>query len=329
MGTAANIAAAVRELQAGEVVGFPTETVYGLGADATNPAAVANIFALKGRPPDHPLIVHIANAQALAYWAVDVPDNAYRLIEGFWPGPLTLILKRAPHVLEAITGGQQTVGLRCPAHPVATVLLEACGLVGIPGLAAPSANRFGHVSPTTAAHVRAEFGPALTLLDGGACTVGIESTIVDLSTDRPRILRPGMLGEAAIAAALQTNLSTAADNLPRVSGSLAAHYAPRTPLEMVAPEELSSRIQELIASGLRVVAISRTESLPANVLTIPMPAAAAAYAQRLYASLRDADSIEADRIVVEAPPQDIAWRAIDDRLQRAAVGSGDWESTAP
>ena len=209
--TTDSIHAAVVRLRTGGVVAFPTETVYGLGADAGNAAAVAKIFELKGRPADHPLIVHLASALALAAWAAVVPPAAARLAALFWPGPLTMILPRAPGVMDAVTGGQATVGVRCPAHPLALQLLRECAKQGIAGLAAPSANRFGHVSPTTAAHVRAEFGADLMVLDGGPAAVGIESTIVDLSGVAPRILRPGVITEAQIAEALAFTIAAAVD----------------------------------------------------------------------------------------------------------------------
>jgi L-threonylcarbamoyladenylate synthase len=227
----ANIARAADLLHAGDLVAFPTETVYGLGADATNAAAVAKIFAAKGRPADHPLIVHIPGVSHLGRWARDVPPQAYQLAAAFWPGPLTMILKRQPGVPDLVTGGQDTVGLRIPDHVVARQLLAA--FAG--GIAAPSANRFGHISPTTAAHVHEELGAAAAfVLDGGPCGIGIESTIVDLSRDRPAVLRPGAITREQLETALGIAPDEgAADNFPdapRVSGSLAAHYAPITPM---------------------------------------------------------------------------------------------------
>ena len=212
---------AVELLKAGELVGIPTETVYGLGADAANPAAVAKIFAAKGRPADHPLIVHIPGASHLERWAVDIPDLAYELAEDFWPGPLTLILRRAPGVPDAVTGGQDTVGLRVPGHPVALDLLRAFAAAGgSGGIAAPSANRFGRISPTTADHVREELGDAVALvLDGGACAVGIESTIIDLSSGKPMLLRPGHITPAAIEAVC--------GELPTAPGAAAPRRCPR------------------------------------------------------------------------------------------------------
>jgi L-threonylcarbamoyladenylate synthase len=241
-------------LRAGELVAFPTETVYGLGADASNPQAVARIFAAKGRPADHPLIVHLPDTSHLHRWAVDIPEAAHKLAAAFWPGPLTLILKRHPSVSEAITGGQDTVGLRVPNHPLALQLLrEFDG-----GVAAPSANRFGRVSPTTAAHVREELGDAVALiLDGGPCTVGIESTILDLSGGEARILRPGMLDAEAIAGVLGAlPFVGGTQNAPRVSGSLEAHYAPQTPLRLVEVKTLGEFAQRALDAGKSVAVLS-------------------------------------------------------------------------
>lgn len=320
------IAQAVARLVAGDLVAFPTETVYGLGADAGNPAAVARIFARKGRPLDHPVIVHVASADSLEHWAAEIPPAARVLAAAFWPGPLTLILRRASGVSDAVTGGQDTVGVRCPAHPLAQALLRACEAAGIHGLAAPSANRFGHVSPTTAAHVRAEFGDDLMVLDGGPAEVGIESTIVDLSGPEVRILRPGMISAAQLSAALGQLVSQRADApAPRVSGALAAHYAPHTPLEIVPEQALAARLAALQAQGLRAVVLVRaappTVAVP-EVLWLRMPALPEDYAREFYARLREADATGRDRVLVEALPIDAAWEALRDRLGRAAVGSG-------
>lgn len=308
-------------LRDGELVALPTETVYGLGADATNPQAIAKIFAAKGRPADHPLIVHIPDAAHLGRWAIDIPEAAYRLAEAFWPGPLTLILKRHPAVLDAITGGQDTVGLRVPNHPLALQLLrEFDG-----GVAAPSANRFGHVSPTTAEHVREELGDAVSLiLDGGPCAVGIESTILDLSGGAPRILRPGMLDAAAIAAVLGvTPEFGATQNAPRVSGSLEAHYAPRTPLRLVPAAELAAAAQAALAAGQRVAMLSAQAPGAGDGHLVWREASAdpAQFAHDLYARLRELDTLGADLILAALPPVGEAWRAVADRLRRAAAGS--------
>ena len=308
-------------LRAGELVAFPTETVYGLGADATNPQAIAKIFAAKGRPADHPLIVHIPDAAHLERWAIDIPEAAYRLAAAFWPGPLTLILKRHPAVLDAITGGQDTVGLRVPNHPLALQLLrEFAG-----GVAAPSANRFGHVSPTTAEHVRDELGAAVSLiLDGGPCAVGIESTILDLSGGEPRILRPGMLDAAAIAAVLGvTPEFGATQNAPRVSGSLEAHYAPRTPLRLMPDAELATAAEAEIAAGRRVVMFSAqpTGAVDARLIWCEASTDPVQFAHDLYARLRELDTLGADLMLAAMPPAGEAWRAVADRLRRAAAGS--------
>ena len=263
-----DIQRAVALLRQGELVALPTETVYGLGADALNPDAVAKIFAAKGRPSDHPLIVHLADAEALTTWARDIPKDAIALARAFWPGPLTLILKKEEGVPDIVTGGQDTVGLRVPNHPIALQLLRAFGS----GLAAPSANRFGRISPTTAEHVRQELGDRVPLiLDGGPCQVGLESTILDLSRGVPVILRPGAIGADDIARVigrrprLRDEDAKASTDAPRVSGALAAHYAPRTPLELVHGASLASRVREGDAVLARV---PQPAGLPANVLWI-------------------------------------------------------------
>ena len=312
-------------LRAGELVAFPTETVYGLGADAANPDAIAKIFAAKGRPADHPLIVHLPDASRLERWAVDIPVSARKLAAAFWPGPLTLILKRHPSVSDAITGGQDTVGLRVPNHPLALELLrEFDGATG-GGLAAPSANRFGRISPTTAAHVRDDLGPAVALvLDGGPCTVGIESTILDLSGAAPRILRPGMLDAAAIGRVLGVVPAFGGTpDTPRVSGSLEAHYAPRTRLQLVAAADLAATAEGALDAGLRI-AVLAAQPLTADhsgVAWYPASVDSAQFAHELYASLRELDALGCDLILVAAPPDAETWRAVGDRLRRAAAGS--------
>lgn len=320
------LAEAVDALRRGELVGMPTETVYGLAADASKADAVRRIFALKGRPADHPLIVHLGEAAQIDAWARDVPPAARTLAQRFWPGPLTLVLKRAPGVHDAVTGGQDTVGLRVPAHPIALALLKAFG----GGLAAPSANRFGHVSPTTAQHVREEFGEALpVVLDGGPCQVGIESTIVDLSSGAPRVLRPGRIGLDQLEGALGLKLAAGATTAsPRVSGSLASHYAPRTPAELVASEALAARRAALARDGetVRVIALGH---LPADAEGLELPAQPAEYARHLYAALRAMDAEGADRILVQAPPEGEAWAAVRDRLVRATAATGIADDDAP
>lgn len=311
------IARAVWTLRRGGLVAFPTETVYGLGADATKPQAVARIFAAKGRPADHPLIVHLPGLERLERFARKVPKLAFKLAERFWPGPLTLVLPRAPGVSELVTGGQDTVAVRVPAHPQALALLKAFG----EGVAAPSANRFGRVSPTTAAHVREELGEAVDyLLDGGPCPLGIESTILDLSTERPKLLRLGAVTRSALAEVLGELPELATSQAPRVPGSLASHYAPATPVRLVAEEALEAKLTRWQAQGekLVVLALRPDWSLP-GVRWISMPADPSAYAQVLYARLREADRLGGQAIVVELPPQTIAWEAVLDRLRRAAA----------
>jgi len=321
---------AAERLRAGELVAFPTETVYGLGADALNPEAAAKIFAAKGRPADHPLIVHLPDAAQLPIWASSIPKEAIALAREFWPGPLTLILKRSDEVPDIVTGGQDTVGLRVPGHPVALELLRAFGS----GVAAPSANRFGRISPTTAAHVREELGERVSMvLDGGPCEVGIESTILDLSRDTPMILRPGAITADDIAAVIgrqprQRHVAAQADAAaPRVSGSLAAHYAPRTPLEVLPIDELVAALQHG-PSDNTVVLARRPQPVDARCrLWREAPADAAGFAHDLYAALRDLDHLGAGCILVEAPETTPPWQAVADRLGRAAVGSGEDDET--
>ncbi|MBK8524473.1 MAG: threonylcarbamoyl-AMP synthase [Betaproteobacteria bacterium] len=324
------IAEAVRLLKGGELVGIPTETVYGLGADAANPAAVAKIFAAKGRPADHPLIVHIPGAAHLAHWAREIPDCAWELAEAFWPGPLTLILKRAPGVPDAVTGGQDTVGLRVPGHPVALDLLRAFAAAGgSGGIAAPSANRFGRISPTTAAHVREELGDAVPLvLDGGACAVGIESTILDLSSGVPVLLRPGHISPTAIEAICGVAPQAPAGGAPRASGTLEAHYAPQTPMRMVDSARLLDFLSGMRHGGSCCGVLCHSQ-LPQSETTEMqphtwkmLPADPVGYAHALYAALRDLDHAGTELIVVEAIPEGPQWAAVADRLRRAVTGAG-------
>ena len=303
-------------LRRGGLVAFPTETVYGLGADAENPVAVARIFAAKGRPVNHPLIVHIGHTGLLEHWAADIPPSAWLLAKHFWPGPLTLILKRAACVPDAVTGNQDTVGLRMPDHPVARALLIAFG----GGVAAPSANRYGRISPTLAAHVRDELGEAVDcILDGGPCRVGIESTILDLSGGYPRLLRPGAITAAEIEVVLGEPLAAASDDAPRSPGALPAHYAPRTPLALIAPDDLPAEIKRCLDKGERVAVLARSAATPhARCVWQVMPIGPVAYAHELYARLRVLDALHVDRLLVEAPPHEAAWRAVRDRLARAA-----------
>lgn len=323
------IEAAARKLEEGELVAFPTETVYGLGADAENPQAVARIYAAKGRPSNHPVIVHVAPNVDIAYWSSDIPAEANKLIAAFWPGPLTLILKRASHIPDAVSGGQDSIGIRCPSHPVAQALLQAFK-GGKGGVAAPSANKFGHVSPTTAQHVRDEFGtgpgsPLAAILDGGQSDVGIESTILDLSripTHGPVLLRPGHISAAQIAQVIGTEPRMPDGAAPRASGTLEAHYAPRTPVALVEPDKLSEAIQQLHAAGRRYALIHLSDHAQSQASAqVLMCNAPDAYAHDLYAALRDMDGAKADIILVEATPAAPAWQGVNDRLRRAAHDS--------
>ena len=326
--TEADYARAVELLRAGELVAFPTETVYGLGADAANPAAVAKIFAAKGRPADHPLIVHLAGHDAVDHWAEAVPDVAWELMETFWPGPLTLILKKQAWVPSTVTGGQDTVGLRMPGHPVALELLRRFAAVAgeHAGIAAPSANRFGRISPTTAAHVQEELGERIQLiLDGGPCKVGIESTIVDCSRNEPVVLRPGHIAPAHLEAVLgrQPAIETAS-GAPRVSGSLAAHYAPQTPMRLIAGQRLLDYLNAQRHKGDRCGVIGHSQPPQAGMphLWRMLPADPVGYARDLYAALREMDQAGVSAIVVESLPEETAWAAVTDRLRRAVAGSG-------
>ena len=323
---------AVDLLVAGELVAIPTETVYGLGADAANPAAVAKIFAAKGRPADHPLIVHLAGHDAVDHWAEQVPPVAWELMETFWPGPLTLILKKQAWVPDAVTGGQDTVGLRVPGHPVALELLRRFARAkgesdGKPaGIAAPSANRFGRISPTTAEHVAEELGERVPLiLDGGPCKVGIESTIIDCSRGEPVVLRPGHISPLHLEAVLgRLPAIETAHGAPRVSGSLEAHYAPTTPLRLVAGERLLDFINAQRHRGGKCAVISANQPPQAGMPHAwrLMPADPVGYAHDLYAALRDMDHAGVDLIVVEALPLGADWAAVADRLRRAVAGAG-------
>ena len=319
MPEAATILRAAAQLALGDVVAFPTETVYGLGADATNPLAIARVFALKGRPADHPLIVHIADPASVEHWTNAVTAPARALAERFWPGPLTLILPRSHRVPDAVTGGQASVGIRCPSHPVAQSLLREFARIGSGAVAAPSANRFGHVSPTTAQHVRDEFGEGLTLLDGGACEVGLESTIVDFSRGRPVLLRPGGISREAIEQALGARLFERDAESPRASGTLAAHYAPRTALALVESADLEEELE--LPANVAVLALREPWSDLRVTSWITASSDPQRYGHDLYANLRTLDASGAKRIVVEAPPRLPAWEAVNDRLMRAAAGA--------
>lgn len=304
----AAIAEAVAALQRGETVGMPTETVYGLAADARNPDAIRRVFTLKGRPADHPLIVHLGDAAQMRQWARAVPAAAWALAQAFWPGPLTLILKRAEHVSELLTGGQDSVGLRVPAHPVAQALLRAFG----GALAAPSANRFGHISPTRAEHVRADFGRQLpVVLDGGSSAIGLESTIVDLSGEQPRVLRPGAIGMEQLRQVLGETLTEGAQaGSPRVSGALSSHYAPRAPARLASRTQLEAQTDE----SVQVLAL---QSVPDGAHGLSLPTDARAYGRGLYAALRQLDALRPQLILIEEVPAEAQWWAVRDRLRRA------------
>ena len=318
---------AARRLAAGELVAFPTETVYGLGADATNETAVAKIFAAKGRPASHPLIVHFADPAAMPRWAREVPTQASELAAHFWPGPLTIILAKSDEVPNAVTGGQDSVGLRCPSHPVARELLAEFARIGSGAVAAPSANRFGHVSPTSAQHVRDEFADSFLVLDGGSCEVGLESTIVDLSRGAPVLLRPGAITRRDLEAVLKVTVAERDADAPRASGTLDAHYAPHTALALVDRAELIAA-----STRSRDVAVLAMASRPDSVdvkAWIAAPSDPMRYAHDLYANLRALDRVDALRILIESPPRLAAWEAVNDRLDRAAAGGGgtDGEQT--
>ncbi|APA86722.1 threonylcarbamoyl-AMP synthase [Paraburkholderia sprentiae WSM5005] len=326
--SAAQIRHAAALLDAGGLVAFPTETVYGLGGDAENPDAVARIYAAKGRPANHPVIVHLAPHGDPNYWVEHLPADAQRLIDAFWPGPLTLILKRAARIPAAVSGGQDSVGLRCPSHPVAQALLEAFSALrgGHGGVAAPSANRFGHVSPTTAQHVRDEFGSAIHVLDGGASDVGIESTIVDLSRGFPALLRPGHVTPQDIADVLGEvpRLPDGSDaTAPRASGTLKAHYAPRTPLALLPFGELEPLLA-VREAGERVALVARASRAGQwadadGVHFVAAPEDPHVYARELYSLLRALDHANVTRILIEKLPDTIEWIAVNDRLGRAAA----------
>jgi L-threonylcarbamoyladenylate synthase len=321
--TSLDIQLAAQTIAAGELVGFPTETVYGLGADASSDAAVAKIYAAKGRPSDHPLIVHVASPSGVAHFASEVPHFAHQLIATFWPGPLTVILPRKPHVARASAGGQDSIGLRCPSHPMALSLLRECYKLGVQGVAAPSANRFGRVSPTSAAHVREEFGAdyetavgaPLLILEGGDCDVGIESTIVDCTRGVPVLLRPGVLTHQQLQVAcgervyLPSETPVHGGHAPKASGTLASHYAPRAKVRLVHGAEAKS-IQAQQALGAPSTC---------QMVLYQLPATPQAAAHELFAKLREYDQTGIDLICVTVPPEGQAWDGVRDRLNRAAT----------
>jgi L-threonylcarbamoyladenylate synthase len=340
-----NIAACALSISLGELIAFPTETVYGLGADACSDAAAAKIFAAKGRPADHPLIVHVHSTDQIDLFASDVPDFARVLMDVFWPGPLTVILPRKTGVASASAGGQSSIGLRCPSHPVALALLRECAALGVQGVAAPSANQFGKISPTTAQHVITELGASITVLDGGACSVGIESTIIDCTRGVPVLLRPGVLGAEQINAALsqlkdckllsndelltltnqglQPNQDSKIANklAPQTSGSLESHYAPNAKLRLMDAKALQTGLDLLgeDAAQMAVYARAILTSKSSRIIRRRMPDDALATAQQLFAVLRQFDTQGVKLIWVEAPPTTQDWDGVRDRLQRAAA----------
>jgi L-threonylcarbamoyladenylate synthase len=322
------VATAAAQLAAGALVAFPTETVYGLGARADDDAAVAHIFAAKGRPAGHPLIVHVASVEQARQFAATWCDAAQRLTAAFWPGPLTVIVPRRPGLATAAAAGQDSIGLRVPAHPVALALLHAAARLGVLGVAAPSANRFGRVSPTLAVHVAQEFGDDLMVLDGGACAVGIESAIVDctrtISGGLPALLRPGQLGRAALEAALGQTLVAPDARSPRASGTLASHYAPRAPVRLFDAVSLRHRLQAWQTQASGVVGVYSRVAPQLDLALAgwqfrPMPNDPAAVAHELFAVLREWDEAGVAAIWVEQPPPGPDWDGVRDRLQRAAA----------
>lgn len=336
---AEEIKSAATLLKAGQLVAFPTETVYGLGCDASNLDALARLYRVKGRPGNHPVIVHLASVEQLKDWADSVPPEALALAKKFWPGPMTLILKKSAKVLPEVSGGQDTVGLRIPSHPLALALLKEFNS----GVAAPSANRHGRISPTTAEHVKSELGDLVAkVLDGGSCSVGIESTIVDLSSDKPRILRPGMItlqeiektlleakegkksGKAKQSKKGKTDSQGNSANsiAPRAPGTLSSHYAPATGLKLFAHQNLPRAIatSESLMMKISVMAFSDPISSTSVINWKQMSEDPAECARQLYAFMRELDTSGADYIVVEEPPELPEWMGILDRLRRAANG---------
>jgi L-threonylcarbamoyladenylate synthase len=315
---AIELGVAAQRLAEGGLVAFATETVYGLGARADDDAAVACLYAAKGRPRGHPLIVHVGDPEAARRFAASIGADAARLIDTFWPGPLSLVLPRRPGVAEAAAAGLPTIALRMPSHPLALALLRAAADLGVPGVAAPSANRFGRVSPTTAAHVRQEFGGAVPVLDGGPCEVGIESVILDAVREPPALLRPGALGAAAIEAALGHGLRAAGADAPRASGSLASHYAPEARVRLFADGPALAAALAAGGPGETRGVYSR-RPFPGLPRWRPMPAGPAATARELFAALRGFDAEGATEVWVEAPPAHPDWAGVADRLRRAAA----------
>ena len=330
----ATITQAAQALQRGDLLGLPTETVYGLAADAGSDRAVGKIFKAKGRPSNHPLIVHVASVQGAQRFTSEIPEFAQKLMTAFWPGPLTLILPRQADQAAVAAGGQNSVGLRCPSHPVAQAVLREAQALGVMGVAAPSANLFGRVSPTTAAHVASEFGEGLLIVDGGACEVGIESTIVDCTRGEPVLLRPGVLTPEQLEAAcgVPVKVTFQADaTAPRASGTLASHYAPKAQVRLMSVTEMQQALQTLaravpfeptatkgVALWIRTPAFGMT-SYPPGVQQVTMPSDAGQCAHALFAQLRTFDDMGFQEVWVEQPPNLPAWAGVLDRLTRAAA----------
>ena len=323
----AAIGKAADVLRAGGLVAIPTETVYGLAADADNKEAVLATFAAKKRPTNHPLIVHVASAAALDAWAINIPEEARLLVKTFWPGPLTLVLKKAERCGDFVTGGQDSVALRCPSHPWAHALLEAFAGDNFKGLTAPSCNTFGQISPTSAKHVFDDLGvkPAGKLdyiLDGGICEVGVESTMINLSGKRPEILRHGAITREMLEAVLGCPVPDAGSDAPRASGRLKSHYAPKTKLEIVPRELIVTRFAQLAPAKVAVMAscdVLQKLDKERLAISIVAPDSLEGYAHGLYENLHRLDSACASRILVEMPPQLPSWAAVNDRLGRAAA----------
>ena len=326
-----SIALAAQALQRGDLIGLPTETVYGLAADACNAQAVAKIFSTKGRPSDHPLIVHVTDIESAQRFASEIPDFAKRLINAFWPGPLTLILPRIQDVATAAAGGQNSVGIRSPSHPIARYILLAAQALDVWGLAAPSANKFGRVSPTTAAHVQEEFGDALLIVDGGACDVGIESAIVDCTRGWPVLLRPGVLTLEQLSLACGEQVLQPSDQLsptnsaPKASGTLAAHYAPIAKLFLMDKQDIEQKLAQrkddlpLAIWSRSALQVSKEAHFDkkAALHWQQMPIDPAQCAHALFAQLRAFDAFGVGQIWVETPPLESAWEGVHDRLRRA------------
>ncbi|MBX9666903.1 MAG: threonylcarbamoyl-AMP synthase [Candidatus Obscuribacterales bacterium] len=310
-----DIHTAARLLKEGRLVAIPTETVYGLGADASNLDALKQLYALKGRPGNHPVIVHIRSVDQLSSWASHIPPLAERLANHFWPGPITMIFRKQPHVLAQVTGGQDTVAVRIPRHELTLALLEE--FEG--GLAAPSANKFGRLSPTSATAVANEFGGQVSyILDGGSCDVGIESTIIDLSTDVPRILRPGMVSQEMLTAVAEDIVFSSSPTTVRAPGTLKSHYSPSTPVQLATKDQIVDLVSAMKQDSQEAAVLSFQSPNGGETHWIVAECDPEGYARSLYTNLRNLDSLNCDRIIVEKVPEDDSWSGIRDRLERAS-----------